>query len=223
MSETLRQSIDRCNPNSLPDMLRTLGFGSFLLALIARLYMQDPAASAVQLATLEAISLPEGAKACKVLRATSRAGTVTGELTPVAYGVTPGSGEIAVAPNGDIVVLAADAITSLDVAWVPELYETYTLDLPVASDTAVLPSALTDLGVILLISATPTAGTLTGAKIVLVPSNSKPATTKANLNLAKNSVLFAVADAVSQATIVVAVVSRKDATAKLTAADGGMI
>lgn len=180
---------------------------------------QAPLAAAVNpyvLATLGAITLPDGAKAHSIRRATVRAGGVTGELTPVAYGATPITTQIAVSPNGDIVVLGTDAITDMDVVYDVEPQFTVELVLAVAAGVLTIPTTfqpsgyagpVSNLGVVSLLEAealAQTAGTV--KKIVLVPG-AAPATGQARLNVAKTQVLFNTAtDIVTSARVKLGIV-----------------
>ena len=199
MSNKYKDQLNGPTPNTLADLFKKLGLGSFFQAASGRLWKAVPAASASQLATLEAIALPDGAKAASIKRAYSRSATAgAGELTVAAANATPTTGQIAVAPNGDIVVLAADAHLLVDVEYEPLLGDVVEMTLPVASDSLTIPSKYT---ACVLLECTSTAGTLTGALKVLAPSGSAPATTQARLNLAKTAVTFAAADAVTMATV----------------------
>lgn len=220
---TLRSSFDRANPNTLADLCRKIGFGSLLQGQIAQTRKKvnfDALGNTTEhVATLDAIRLPISGKAAAVLRATVRAGTVTGELTPDLYGVTPATTEIAVAPNGDIVVLAADAITDCDITYIPERCDIVDTVFPVVAGTGVLtlPAALVTRGVILLDSVDVLEGTATGAKQVLVPTSSAPAAGSVRLSIAKDVIHFAVADAVTRARVRLGVVPNEDHTALLEA------
>lgn len=210
---TVKAALDRANPNTLPDLFRQLGLGQILRGQIPQVIRRRlPVDDAAVDGSLEAVILADDSRAAVVHRAYARAGMVTGELTPVAYGVTPMTGEIAVAPNGDIVVLEADAITDLDVVYTPERGDVFTLDLPVVPGTGVLtlPASVTTPGVVYLIDADATAGTVTGRKEILVPAAGEPAAGNARLNVAKTTVQFAVADAVSRATVRLLVASALD-------------
>lgn len=196
MTETRREAINRANPNDLADFLRKLGFGDVLAGHPPQqLRRENPAPDASVDSTLEAVVLPAHRKAATILRATVLAGGVTGELAPQTYGTTPSTGQIAVSPSGDIVVLASDAITSLDVTYVPERGEL--ADVVLAADPATgfveLPPRLAD-KTILLSRAEILEGSATGAKEILVPASSAPAAGNARLSIPKNRVHFAVAD-----------------------------
>lgn len=215
---SLKNRLNAANPNELASYLQAIKFGDVLRSLPTTLHKQDPAAQSYQLASLEALTLPDSAKARTIARATVRAGGVTGELAVKLYGVTPGSGEIAVAPNGDIVFLASDAITDVDVVYNPEIYDIVELDqFPVVASVLTIPTAYTTLGVKFLMEAEVIAGGVTGKKIIFVPGTA-PATTKANLNVAKTQVLFNVAtDLVTKARVKFAVAPGTNVNALLEA------
>jgi len=199
--------------NTLPEHLKTIGFASVMRGQINQVVRKkDPAASSYSPgATVEAVVLADDAKATSILRAYSRAGTVTGALTVVAPGTTPATTEISIQPNGDIMVLAADAITSLDITFVPERGDVDELpNWPVASNAIVLPARITTPGAVLLLEAESLEGTLTGKLRVLAPSASAAATGEARLNLAKTSVKFAPADAVTKARVKLLVCAADD-------------
>jgi hypothetical protein len=220
---SLKNRINAANPNQLPQELQILKFGDLLRAGTAFLRKRNPdtaASSGSQLATLDTLALNDDAKASTILRAyaraTAAAGTL-GELAVQAYGTTPIDGQIAVAPNGDIVVLAASRYTDIDVVYQPEKTDLAEVTLTVTASVLTLPAALTAAGVTALLEAVVTTGGSTGTKIVLVPGAGAPAAGQARLNLAKGTVTFAVADTVTQATVKLAIVASVDADALLTA------
>jgi hypothetical protein len=209
---------DKANPNDLPDFFRKIALGSLLMGqMTQQLRKKDlSAASSYALATLGCLVLPDNGKAAVILRAYARAGTGTlGELTVVAFGVTPTAGQIAVSPNGDIVCLLADAYTSVDIDFVPERGDSNALDrdgnvnntsapgnvFPVVTNVITLPAVITARGVILLAEAEALQGTATGKKVVLVPGAGAPSAGQARLNLAKSTITFATADAVTRARV----------------------
>lgn len=201
---TVRDALNRANPNTLPDHLRKARIGDVLGSCVAQtlrdINMDAAGVSAYNLATLDTLVLPDHAKASVILRAFAKAGTVTGALTPVAHGVTPATTQIAVAPNGNIVTLAADAVTDLDLVYIPEgqgvVFESF---FPVVSHVLTLPSALAG-RVAVLEEAEAVAGTGTGKKILLARGGS-PAAGQAALNLVGSTVTFATADAVTRARV----------------------
>lgn len=217
LAESLKNKIDAANPNVLADAMRIVKLGSILASLPTSLFKKVPAASSYNLATLLALGLPDDMKAGTIFSAYSRAGTVTGPLTVVGAGVTPATGEVAVAPNGEIVTLAADAITSLDVVYLPSKADIVEAELAVATNVLTIPAAYTAGGVVTLLEAEVTVGTSTGKKIVLVPAASAPAAGQAKLNVAKTTVTFAGADGATKARVKLAIAPAVDVAALLTA------
>lgn len=205
-----KEAFDRAHPNTLPDHFREVGIGTLLAGgLIHRSKFSFVAGgtSARHVATLQHMALQSSSKAMSILRATVRAGAVTGELTPQAFGATPATTQIAVAPNGDIVALAADAITDVDVTYLsaPMKELVLTLDVDPATGICLLPPPATGPGVVYLVAAEALVGTVSGEKRVLVPGAVNPATPQARLSVAKTQVNFTVADAVSKAKITLAI------------------
>lgn len=217
---SLKAELDKCNPNTMPTLLQKIRFGSLVRAMKTQLMGVDPAADAYQLATVESIGLAEDAKAATVLRAYGRVGGVTaGELAVQAYGATPSTGQIAVAPNGDIVVLAADAWTSVEVYYEPMQYDVVEFELAAPAGDLTLPTSVAGKVLALLEAEATTvdSGGISGKKIILVNASSAPATTKAALNLAKTHVLFNTAtDKVTKARVKLAVTLDVDVNALLT-------
>lgn len=203
-------AINRANPNTISDHLRNMKWGSILAGrcpqLLQKKSMDAAGNNASQQATLDCFKLGSHMKAATIIRAVARAGAAgTGEMAVQAYGVTPASGQIAVAPNGDIVTLAADAITDLDVYYQPIELVRREVQISVIAGTGVgaLPAGVLSRGVFYLESAIVTAGGVTGEKRVLVPGAVNPGTPSARLSIAKDAVNFTVADAVTMATVVV--------------------
>jgi len=180
------------------DVLRALAFGDLLLGQLVQnrrsVDMDAAATSPFTLSTLDCLAMRSSnfPPALSILRATVRAGGVTGELTPVAYGATPSTTQIAVAPNGSIVTLGTDAITNMDVLYIPERGLVIEYTGPVVSATGVMaiPTSIIGNGIILLLEAEVLAGAVTGNKVVLVPGTTGPATTTCRLAVAKTSVNF---------------------------------
>lgn len=215
-ADSLKAALNAANPNTIADGLRKMAFGSKAVAMVTCLMNKVPAASSVQLATLACFKLPEEAKASNILRVYAK-GATPAELTVLAYGATPATGQCAVAPNGDIVTLLADAYTSLDITYIPDQYDVYEVELPVAAGVLTIPAAIVALGVKALIEATGTAGTITGAKTVLVPG-AAPATLQARLSAAKNTVLFnSGTDGLTKALVKLAIAPSVDSQAQLLA------
>lgn len=219
LENSLKNKMDQANPNAIASALQIVKIGSVLRSAPTFLRKKVPALNSYNLATVLAVTLADDAKAASVVRAYARAGSVTGELTPVAYGTTPSTGQIAVAPNGDIVTLGTDAITSLDVTYQPDKYDIYDIaNFTVASHVLTIPSQFTAMGVVALLEAEALTGSSTGKKIILVPGAGAPSAGQCRLNVAKTTVTFNSTDAVTSARVKLAVVSGTDVDALLTAA-----
>jgi hypothetical protein len=205
-AESLRQSLNRADPNALADMLRTLMIGDTLRALPVYLRNQVPATNSQNLSTVQCITLPEDAKAAYILRATVKASTsvALGELTVETYGTTPSTGQVAVTPNGDIGFVGTDGVTLVDVIYVPQKGDvigqntnsnlgvtSLTLNVP-TSGQASLPAPYAGNTILLMQANVLTAGSggVTGQKIILVPTTSVTATTKAALSSDSKSIWF---------------------------------
>lgn len=225
--DALKNAIDNAKPETISDAFRTIALGDVLRDQIPQvLRKQQPAADPSQLASVQSLgTVAKGAPAAIIMRARSWAGTATPqELAPQAYGTAPAAGQIAVAPNGDIVVNAADAWTDMDVTYIPERGDIVTLPpLPVVAGVLTLPSnVLRSDGsrtVLLLVNATATAigaGGISGAKAVVVPAGTQaapvlPATTQASLSIDGLTVEFnSATDKVTQAQVTLLVVSAAD-------------
>lgn len=204
MSDTNQDAFNRVNDGNAGDILRKIQLGDFLRGQVPQVRhglvpvtggSYDPGSSAV-------VVLPDTGKANTILRATSRAGTSTGELTNDGYTQTvPSAAHIAIDPCGNLMFASTTDVTSVDVSYIPERGDVLELVLPVASNEIDFGASITAQFPILLLEAESLAGTLTGKLHVLAPTNSNPATTKAVLNLAKTKVLFASADAVTRARV----------------------
>ena len=218
--ESLRQAFDRADPNSLSDLFRAIALGDVLRSLPVHLQgvsAGTTGAVAQQLSTLGCVVLPEDAKAATILRCMVKTagggGATPGEFTVESYGTTPSGSQVAVAPNGDIVFLGTDLVTSADIIYIPYkgdvlgqlAYSNVTasaagagtgitsLTLSVASNGfAAFPTGISG-KVKLLMQANVTAvgaGGVSGQKIILVPTASVTATTKAALSTDGTGVWF---------------------------------
>lgn len=219
---TQRAALNTANQSTLCDQLRLVEFGSLLQGQLPQvrrhLNPDELGADDYNLSTLDIIKLPDTGKASSITRATVRAGGVTGELAAQAYGATPTTGQIAVTPCGDIAVVATDAITNMDVTYIPERGDVVDAVFPVASNAIALPASITDRGVVLLLEAESLEGTLTDKLVVLTPSGSAASTGQARLDLAKAVVKFASADAVTRARVKLLVAAQQDLCSLLEAA-----
>lgn len=221
-TNTNQDAANSSNLGILADLFRKLGLGDLLRGQLPQvLRHQDPVASAAPgIAASERIALPNTGKACKIERCTSRAGTTTGEFTIDGYTQTaPAAGHVGISPNGDLMFAPSADTTNVDITYIAERGDVVELTLNItATDEISLPTSLTDRGVVLLAEAESLAGTLTGELHILLPTNSNPATGKAVLNIAKGKVLFAAADAVTRARLVLVVATSKDLNSVLSEA-----
>lgn len=211
---TNKEQLNKSNTNNIADLLRQVGIGDVLRAL--PVCKRKPTLTAGALAnyngsTLSVLVLPPDAKAAFIERATVRAGTASGEFTTQAFGATPITTQCAVTPCGDIAFLGTDAPTDLDVVYTPEKGEVVDFaSLPVTSNVLTIPASLTARGVVLLMEVEAlTAGT-TGRKQILTPGAGAPSATQARLNVAKSTITFASADAVTTARVKILVASKLD-------------
>lgn len=202
---TEKNALAGATNNTLPEHFKAFGFADVMRGQIPQVMRKkDPAVSVYRpIATVETITLADNARATGITRAYVRAGGVTGELTVVAPGVTPATGEISVQPDGNIMVLAADAITNVDVTYIPERGDVDELpdEWPVVTNVLTLPARMTAKGVILALEVEATAGGSTGAKGILAPGAGAPAAGFCKLNAAKTTITFAGADAVTTARV----------------------
>lgn len=213
---TLKDKLNAANPQELADLLRTCKLGEMIRELPCYKHSQAPAADGYSLATLHVVKLPDDAKASNVFRATGKAGGVTGEYAPQSYGTTPATGQCAVTPSGDLAFLAADAVTSVDFTYLPEQGEVYEATFDVATNAITIPAALAARVKFMMEAEATTAGS-TGKKIILAPGAGAPAAGQARLNVAKTTVTFAAADAVTKARVKFLLAPSQDLSAALEA------
>lgn len=210
--------------NTIADYLQVAGgIGQILRGQIPQmLHRQVPAVdpgAPVAVGTLTTITLPDEAKAdpSGVLSLYVRAvsgGAVLGyyvqkSTTPF---TTPTTGTFSSQPNGNVMLLLADLPTDVDLTYIPQRGKVVTLSSqPVVADSYAIPAALTATpqpnnlpmpgGVVVLLEAFATAGGAVGQKGIQAPNAANPAAGFAVLDLAKQNVLFAVADAVTTCTV----------------------
>jgi hypothetical protein len=235
MAELTKQSLQAASPQSAWDLLRALGLGDLVRQSVNQQLRQAvPVADPSQLATVQSVGVDLGtapsaiantvgsspAAAASIMRAVSRAGANAGELAVVAYGTTPATGQVAVAPNGNIVVLAADAHTSVDVDYAPmkgDYLLIPSLNVSAATGIGQLPASVTNQGALLLLSATAlssTSGSNLGAFKVL-KAGTAATTLSASLNITKANVVFLTADTVLTAKVELLLASSKNVDALL--------
>lgn len=219
-------ALNNINPNQIADRLRAMQFGSFVRADQIPLRQLSPNTAPANpyapTAAFQSIILPDDAKALSVLRAYGRAnsGSVTnGELTPKATAGSPYTNPttltVGVSASGDLTFLASDAWTNVDIFYQPERYDVVELVLPVASSIMTLPASLVTQGVVFMLEAQALVGTTIGTKFVQPPGAAPGTTGQANLSLAKNTVLFTVADAVTSARVKLGLCTAMDLNAFL--------
>lgn len=215
---SLKEQINKANPNTVPTQLQTLEFGNVLLALPTTLRRSTTAVSPYAPAATQSVPLPEDARACTVLAAYARAGAGTaGPLAVQAKGAVPAAGQISVLWSGEIATAAADAWTEVDVTYVPEKYDVRELvAAPVVADVLTLPEGITDIGAVVLIEVEALTGGAPGEKIILAPGTAVAAG-EAAFSTDLLTVTFAAADAVTSARVKLGVVSRVDVQAVLEA------
>lgn len=225
MAETLVESLNRANPDTISDEFRKIRIGQIVRQnVVHTLRKKNPHAAGTAPTddtTLEVLVLPDDAKASAIIRAYSRAGTGTnGELAVQAAYATPIDGQIAVTPAGNIAVLGVSAYTDVDVSYQPISGDVVEVTGQVVPSTGLmaLPSWVIARGIDSLIDANALAGTLTGRMVILAPGASATATGNAKLNVAKSQVKFAIADAVTDATVKLVVGAKVDLDAALESA-----
>lgn len=196
---TKKDQLNQANPNLLPTLLQEARMGDALRAMSVQLAKGAPVAGAAangHNSGVDVLVLPNDCKAAFIFRCTVRAGGTFDEYTSDGYsGSTPASTHVAVGPNGDICFRhATDAVTDVDVMYLPAKGEVVEFSGPVATGVLTLPADLVARGILMLLEADATAGTITGAKEVLVPlaggGAGLPATTKAQLTSNKSTVSF---------------------------------
>lgn len=180
------------NPTQLPSILQKLRIGDIIRRLPTTLRAKKPVAVPGVAGTYIGIKLPDDAKAGRILAAYARAGTAgTGRMV-ISLDETPATGEIAISNTGDLIFLAADAITSVDVIYLPENADAWEIELPVASNVAILPPELTSRAVVLVAEASGNGS----AKTVMLPG-ATPIAGQCALSVDKTTVVFAGADSVT--------------------------
>jgi len=212
----VKSSLNRADLNVLADEFRSLALGNIVASLPTTLRTCSAAAdvgTAGYVLSKQSSDIPAAA----VLWAYAKAGSGTpGQLSVVAYGTAPSAGEIGIAPNGKIVTASADAWTNVDVCYVPEKGDQFTVTLPVASNTLTLPTNITTPGASTLLSVVVNTGSSVGPKIVEV-AGASPGSGEACFNAAKTQVKFNSGDAVTNATVTVLCSAAIDVSAALSA------
>lgn len=159
MSRSLAAVLNESNPNKLADAGRLVRLGT-ALSLIAR------KAVVTVVAGTGIGALPTNAKAATILRCFVRAGGVSGYFTPIAGEAPPATTQVAISPGGDLLFLAADAVTSAEVIYLAEEGEVITERMTVAASAGLFAQGRRAARVL---SATVVAGVTPG--VVLVPDD----------------------------------------------------
>lgn len=219
-----RDVLNNVTPDIVADVLRKMGMGDLFGAQFVqqRRHIPGGVLSPYLAATNWGIGTAYPQRANTILRAYNRLATGTeGEMTVDGHdAVVTTTNHIGIAPNGDIVTLAADVITDMDVVYIAERGDVIDLTLPVGNVSAnvlTLPASVTKAGAILLLEAEILSGGTTGAKIIQGPSASAASTGNARLDLSKQNVKFASADAATRAHVKLLVGPTADLTGFLTA------
>jgi hypothetical protein len=185
MANTLKDVLNRANPNTLADAARAGKLGSMLGLLAA--FKKGAVSSNI-------MTLAEGQKALVGLIAYVTAGSVTGVMTFVPG--TPATTQFTVNKDGNIQFFATDAVTAAEVSYIPMEGDIIEEDALVVSNTFTPAGGRTAR---LILSATATAGASTGAKTTAAraaaPSAGQVAVTAAGL------IAFNGTDAVTRATV----------------------
>jgi hypothetical protein len=222
MSETNKQAFNRSDLNTLADLLRKFAFGDVMRALPTTI--RKSATAVVASAGADPVVSAQGqdAPAAMILGGYARSGAgAAGPLAVVAF-PPAAPNDVAIAPNGSIVTLLADAWTSVDVSYIPVKGDIVEVTGNVAANVLTLPANVTSAGAVMLLEAEALAAGSTGLKFVDV-IGAAPAAGEAALNLALTQVAFAGADAVTKARVKVLVCSAVDVNALLEAVNTAII
>lgn len=194
MTEKLRDSLNRSDPNTAHDIFRTILLGAVLSTLRAVIRAVAPVSNT--------IVLPNMAKAKRVLSAYARAGAGTlGELTVSATPATPAAGEVGWSATGNILFNAADAWTSVDVEFEPmvNVAEFTAEGYPIAAGVMAVPQAAQPAVMLLEVVAYDALGAAT--TVTILPPGTVPAAGQCALDLAKANVAFFAADGFVRADV----------------------
>jgi hypothetical protein len=206
---SLAEIMNTAPPGSIADAFRLIQIGSVVRALRTTLRNKSPNAALANpyvTAGLQVLTLPDDAKADVISRAYARTGTGTkGPLTVVAsdsYAGDPGAHSIVVSPTGDLVFHAADAYTSVDVAYEPMKYDIKELTLPAPTSGVVpLPTVDVAAGVVFIAEAEGNFGLAGDTNLVVNLPGTAAATGKAALDLAKANVVLNAGDNFTQVRV----------------------
>ena len=224
LANSLVAAFNRAQPGSLPSMFASIALGTQLRqGLHVALRAQVPALDPNGAASNTSIVLPDDAKAANISTAYARAGTGTlGQLTVVAPGTAPNAGQVSVSADGNILFYAADAWTSVDVEYRPEIQDTVEATLPCASGVVTLPAGLLNpsgatAGYAVTLMEAQRADTSTAQLVVTKPAATNSTTGTACLDFAKAHVLLDSADDATSVRVKLGIKSAVDLNALLEA------
>lgn len=216
---SLKDSLNKANLNELADILQKIAFGTILRTGKVRLYRQAAnQAPTDMIAAVHTLSLPDDAKGSRIISAYARAGGGTaGRLVvdTAPMSAATAAGHVNVSESGDVTFAAADAWTDVDVEYEGFKVDVFSQQFPVVANVISLPAKWTDLGLVVLMSATLDTGTVTGTGIIVAPGGAPGTTKNVNTSLDRKTVQFRVADAVTKATLKVGIVPVIDLEALL--------
>lgn len=212
MAETNQQAFNRSDLNTLADLLRKFGFGDILAALPT--FLRRSATAAVPYSGPSPKVSTQNSPALAITAAYARAGAGAVGALAVVTAVPPAAGQISIAPNGDIITAAADAWTSVDVAFQPDKGDIIELTTDVIANVLALPQNVLNAGAVRLLEAEALVGGSTGKKFCEA-IGAAPGAGEASLNTALTQVSFNAGDAVTSARVKLLVCSAKDVSALL--------
>ncbi len=180
---TITDLLNQANPNKIDTGLQVLPLGDAMNLLPKRF-------RGVPVAATDILVLPNNAKCAVLLGGFILSGAVTGQIIPQQPNAVVGTTLFA-APNaaGDILLLAADAPTLVEVTYITDdgvLIEAQTVAV-LASGVAQLPNGVKANR---LISCTQVGGTVAGDKTIM-PRGTAPATTEAEVSATGTITLLA--------------------------------
>ncbi len=220
---TLVIAMNGALPAQLADAFRAIGIGSVVRALRTQLRNKSPNAAPANpyVGSGQVLTLPDDAKADTIGRAYARAGTGTkGPLTIVAsdsYAGDPGAHSIVITPTGDLEFHAADAYTSVDVAYEPMKYDIKEVTIPVlASGVTPLPAADVANGIVFIAECEGNPGIAGDANLIVDLPGTAAAGSHASLDLGKANLVTHAGD-FTQARVKYGVASKIDVDALLEA------
>ena len=189
MTRSLVAILNEGNPNKVPNALAELPAGQ-AFTLIPKHYKGAVASNV--------LVLPEAAKAVALIYALKATGTDPTWAAPVLPNATLATDQARVGPTGNIEFFATDAVTAAEVIYLAADGYVREDEILVVAGTGI---GTLDTDAFLILSATVTEGTALGAKTVVPRTTAAPSAGQVGLNMNGTTVNFAVADAVTRATV----------------------